>query len=233
MKKIVLIFSMVTMGFLLSSCLESGDQSYEGVMQFSYVTMDEESGLIYANTASGLAITSDKIKTLTPNRYYFISYTWNSEYGSNGAICNAVVSDVVPVPYVMLEFQEVPSDTIIPLTKFEPIVYDSEMSDYKYDLWVFSYQWEREKDEVATVEFYTSSEIFGDNDQIIIDVRLRVVKDANKTETGTVSLDVKDLRNMLKSSFETGSKKVRFRYYVKDVSGGTKLVTSDAYSIIY
>ena len=73
------------------------------------------------------------------------------------------------------------------------------MYDYKYDLWVFSYQWEREKDEVATVEFYTSSEISGDNDEIIIDVRLRVVKDANKTETGTVSLDVKNLRNMLKS----------------------------------
>jgi len=233
MKKIVLICSILTMGFMLSSCLDSGDQSYTGVLQFSYVTMDEESGLIYANTASGLAITSDKIKTLTPNRYYFISYTWKSEYGSNGVICNAVVSDVVPVPYVMLGFQEAPSDTIIPLTKFEPIVYDSEMYDYKYDLWVFSYQWEREKDEVATVEFYTSSEISGDNDEIIIDVRLRVVKDANKTETGTVSLDVKDLRNMLKSSLGTGKKKVRFRYYTEKPGGVELKITTDSYSLLY
>ena len=233
MKKIVLICSILTMGFMLSSCLDSGDSSFSGVMEYSYVTMDEGSNIIYANTARGLAITSDEIKMLTPNRYYFISYTWESEYGSIGVIRNALVSDVVPVPYVMLGFQEAPSDTIIPLTKFEPFVYDSESYNYKYDLWVFSYQWEREKDEVAMVEFYTSHEISGDNDEIIIDVRLKVVKDANKTETGTVSLDVKDLRNMLKSSLGTGKKKVRYRNYTEKPGGVELKITTDSYSLLY
>ncbi len=233
MKKIVLICSILTMGFMLSSCLDSGDSSYTGIMEFSYVTMDEGSNIIYANTARGLAITSDEIEMLTPNRYYFISFTWESDYGSIGVIRNAVVSDVVPVPYVMLGFQEIPSDTIIPLTVFEPFVYDSESYNHKYDPWVFSYQWKREKDEVAMVEFYTSPEISEDNDEIIIDVRLKVVKDANKTETRTVSLDVKDLRNMLKSSLGTGKKKVRFRYYTEKAGGVELKITDTYYPLLY
>jgi hypothetical protein len=66
MKKIVLICSILTMGFMLSSCLDSGDSSYTGVMEFSYVTMDN-SGLIYARSEGGM-ITSPQIKLLDPGK---------------------------------------------------------------------------------------------------------------------------------------------------------------------
>ncbi|MGB4446175.1 MAG: hypothetical protein WBI58_08080, partial [Dysgonamonadaceae bacterium] len=59
------------------------------------------------------------------------------------------------------------------------------------------------------------------------------VKDANKTETGTVSLDVKNLRNMLKSSLGTGKMKVRVRYYTKKAGGVELTTTTDTYALLY
>ncbi len=239
MKKSVLIFSMVTMGFLLSSCLESGDRSYTGVMQFSYVTMDN-SGLIYARNEGGF-ITSSDIKMLYPGSCYFLSYTWNSENGMTQSADGFNIFNVVltaepePVPSTTLVMSDAPAEAGTPFYQFSDPYYSSD--EYFGDFWAFSYRWKKKKGEEARVDFYKSSETTETPGEILIDVRLSKIGTPNETtettETGVIAVNMKPLRNLLQTSGGTEAKNVpiRFRYYVEGKSEPIKSSSSYALTI--
>ncbi len=226
MKKIVLICSILTMGFMLSSCLDSGDQSYTGVMQFSYVTMDN-SGFIYARNEGGF-ITSESIRMLSPGNCYFLSYTWNSENGMTQSddgfnIFNVLLTDEPePVPSTTLVMSDAPAEAGTPFYKFSSPYYSSDK--YFGDFWAFSYQWKKKKGEEARVDFYKSSETTETSGEILIDVRLSKTGTPTETtetiENGIIAVNMSYLRNLLQTSGETETKDVpiRFRYYIKGQS---------------
>ncbi len=236
MKKCVLFFSIVIMGFMLSSCLESGDQSYAGVMQFSYVTMDN-SGFIYARNEGGF-ITSESIRMLSPGNCYFLSYTWNSENGMTQSadgfnIFNVVLTDEPePVPSTTLVMADAPAEVGTPFYKFSSPYYSRD--EYFGDFWAFSYQWKKKKGEEARVDFYKSSETTETSGEILIDVRLSKIGTPTETtetiENGIIAVNMSSLRNLLQTSGETETKNVpiRFRYYIE---GGSEPIKSSAYAI--
>ncbi|MDD4379350.1 MAG: hypothetical protein PHN83_05340 [Dysgonamonadaceae bacterium] len=222
MKKIVLICSILTMGFMLSSCLDSGDSSYTGVMEFSYVTMDN-SGLIYARSEGGM-ITSPQIKLLDPGKCYLLSYTWSSENGTTSSVDDFLISNVVltaepvQVPSTMLILQDAPKDDIgTPFTSFSRPYFHPGI--YFGDFWAFSYQWKKKEGETASVEFYKSTEDTGNPDEVMIDVRLNKTGTptgtTEKTESGRIAVNMNPLRLLLGSSSGTQTKNIylRFRYY--------------------
>lgn len=236
MKKSVLFFSMVIMGFMLSSCLESGDQSYTGVMQFSYVTMDN-SGLIYARNEGGF-ITNESIRMLYPGNCYLLSYTWNSENGMTQSadgfnIFNVVLTDEPePVPLTTLVMSDAPAEAGTPFYKFSSPYYSSD--EYFGDFWAFSYQWKKKKGEEVRVDFYKSSETTETPGEILIDVRLSKTGTPTETmetiENGIIAVNMSSLRNLLQTSGETETKNVpiRFLYYIE---GGSEPIKSSAYAI--
>jgi len=62
MRKSLLLFSVLCLGLIMTSCLDDGNQNYSGTFQFSYVDMDDN-GLVYARNEGGF-ITSNEIKTM-------------------------------------------------------------------------------------------------------------------------------------------------------------------------
>lgn len=222
MKKILLICSIVTMGFMLNSCLESGDQSYTGVMEFSYVTMDN-GGQIYARSVGGI-ITSPEIELLYPGKCYLLSYTWSSENGTTQSVDGFLINNVVltadpfPVPSTSLILQDAPEeDTGVPFSLLSQPFFDS--GTYFNDFWAFSYQWKKKDGEEPLVQFYKSSEVKDNPDDIFIDVRLNKAGTptgtTEKTESEVIAVNMGSLRTLLGSPSGTQTKNIylRFRYY--------------------
>jgi len=224
---------------MLNSCLDSGDKSYTGVMEFSYVATDG-SGLVYARSLGGM-ITSSDIKMLNPGQCYFLSYTWNSENGmtqSNDgfSVFNvALTADPEPVPSTTLVMSDAPEESVTPFFKFSDPFYSPDK--YFGDFWLFSYQWKKKEGEKANVEFYKSSEETENPNEILIDVRLKKTGTANgtteKTETEIIAVDMSPLRALLGTSSGNDKKNVpiRFRYYVEGKSEPT--LSSQCFMTIY
>lgn len=244
MKKILLICSIVFMGFMLNSCLDSEDQNITGSKQFSYITSDNL-GNVYARSTSGyvaLPITFKEINMLEQGRCYLLSYTWISEYGmtqlSDGfQVYNVVLTaEPEPVPSAMLHLSDAPQGSGVPFYRFSAPFYSSD--EYFGDFWLFSYQWKKKKGEEANVEFYKSSETMDTSGEILIDVRLnKIGTPTETTETITdelIAVNLHPLRNLLQTPGGTKPKEVpiRFRYYIEGKSEPTKS-SQPYYMIIY
>ena len=239
MKKILLLFSITSLGFLMNSCMEAGEQNYSGDRQFSYVTSDN-AGLIYARNEGGF-ITSSVIKALQPGQCYLISYSWSTANGmlstSEGYNVFNVVVTAEPelVPSTNLSMQDAPDGLTAPLMLSMPPYFDP--SAYFGDHWAFAYQWKKKEGETATLRFYKSSTTVGTSnpDEVLVDVRLvksgTATGTTEKTENGLIAANMSALRMALGNPSGTTIKNIpiRFRYYQEGQTQPT--ITSQTYNM--
>lgn len=223
MRKFLLLFSVLSIGLIMTSCLDNGDQNYTGTYQFSYVDMDDN-GMVYARNEGGF-ITSNEIKTmLEPGKCYFISYTWSSEQGmsktSDGYnVYNVILTDEPEaVPSTNLIMADAPSGSGNSMTLVFPPYFDA--ATYFGDFWTFSYQWKKKEGETALVRFYKATDNGSDNElDVLIDVRMTKMGTATgtteKTENGVIAVNMSSLRSLLGPSTGTSTKnyQLKFRFY--------------------
>lgn len=233
-KKISLLILLSAVLFL-SSCLDSGDNSYIGHDEYSYITQSE-TGVIYANTASGHLITSQGISSkLNPGDIALLSFEVTDETETIPIGNNLVIYKVNlgGEPTILDQERLHPisapakEDTVYFESIIAPPVWLTNSSQYFGDRWPLTYQYKAKKGENVSVVFYTVHE--DDlpenlNADILIDIRLEKsgTPEANAKEelkNDLVVVNLSDLRYMHSEVGEDGvykEMKVKFRFFRSD-----------------
>ena len=242
MKKFFLAMSLIGAMFLMNSCLDSGESSYTGNMEYAYVTSDI-TGLVYARAAGGM-ITSPEIQNLTPGYCYLISYSWTS---SNGSVTSSdgyqvekvtVLNDLSEnrIPSTQLILSNAPDGLTTPATSiYFPPAYSP--TNYFGDYWAFSYRWKKKEGETATLQFYKADD--STSDKVIIDIRF--VKSGTptgteeKTQDDLIAVNMSSLRYLLGPSTGTSTVNIPiiFRYYEEGKTGLTTTNANTYYMTVY
>lgn len=240
-KKISLIL-MLSAVFFLSSCLDSGSNSYIGNAEYSYITTSRTTGEIYAKTLGGYMITSPKIQQLTPETAAFLTYQVTEETPTI-TIDNNIVYNVnlggepTPIDQTVLQMTSAPD---VPAVNFESLM-DPLFAQNNFfgDLWLFPYTYKINKGERVTVQFYIANEEdseLNSTNEVLIDIRL--VKTGTPDEGATEKIEgeyvvanMSSLRMMMADKADAdGNLNIKFRYYKSDHEG---LYTSNkSYTII-
>ena len=228
-KKISLLLVLSAVLFL-SSCLDSGEQSYIGNQEYSYITRDEASGTIYARTLSNYFITSPKISLLTPGTTAFLTFqvTEETERISIGENVNIYKVNLGGEP---IEIDQTPLQSGSAPQVETPVFFESLMepiyaeNEYFGDRWLFPYTFKAKKGENFSVKFYRDSQSESENstnNEVIIDVRLEKMGSAEsgaaeKLEGNYITANMSVLRNILANDAGTDGKvNIKFRYYRAD-----------------
>ena len=232
-KKLSLLILLSSV-LLLSSCLDMSRGSWMGKEEYSYIVKDEKTSTIYARTASGHWITSEKISTLTPGTTARISYQinfdeaeeiltgeknnvsiWKATLGAEPIILNQTrlyVTDAPDAPVVNFE------------TLTEPLFIEN---DYFGDNWLFPYIVKMKKGQTSHVSFYKANEIdpneqSGYKVEVIIDVRVEITGTPeagaeDKLVGDEIVVNLSDLRYMYANNTDSSGKiDLKFRYYRSD-----------------
>ncbi len=224
-KKISLLLVLSAVLFL-SSCLKSGEQSYIGNEEFSYITQDDKTGTIYARTLGGYFITSEKINLLTPGTTAFLTYQITEETekivtGENGNVTifkSAMGAEPISISQSTLMFTDAPN---VPIVYFENLIKPIFTSnEYFGDRWLIGYTANVKKGENMKVNFYKTNveaSTANTNEEVIIDVRLVKSGEAesgatDKLETKVVTANFSSLRAMFKGS-DKEKINIKFRFY--------------------
>ncbi len=239
-KKISLLLVLSAVLFL-SSCLDSGQQSYIGDKEYSYITRDEASGTIYARTLAGYFITSSKISLLTPGTVAFLTYQVTEEtekvsIGENVSVYK-VTTDGEPIEIDQTPLQSTSAPVVENIVFFEslmePIYAENE---YFGDRWLFPYTYKAKKGENLSVKFYRAEQSPSEdpvNNEVIIDVRLEKMGNpesgaVEKLEGNYIATNMSMLRNILVGNAGIDGKvNIKFRYYRADQPGA--LFTSNKF----
>lgn len=186
-KKISLLL-VLSAALFLSSCLDSGNSSYIGNNEYSFITRDGASGLIYARTASANYITSPEINLLTPGTVAFLSFQITDDteivsIGKNGVVHKVNLGGQPDV----IDQKQVARNTSAPDTETDTIYFESVIapplwitnsSPYFGDRWPFTYQYKAKKGEDVRVSFYQvpkDKHPENLNADMLIDVRLEKI----------------------------------------------------------
>lgn len=230
-KKISLLL-MLSALLLLSSCLDSGSNSYIGNDEYSYITRSQSTGTVYARTIAGYMITSPKIQQLNPGTAAFLTYQVTEDTPK------AIVDDNVTAYKVDLGAEPKTIDKTIlfpgnapemPIVKFESLMEPVfARNEYFGDLWLFPYTYSIKKGETVKVQFYKAekdpSDINNTTD-VLIDVRLVITgtPEANassKIEGKYITVDMSSLRMLMADEADAGGNlNIKFRYYRSDYEG--------------
>lgn len=232
----LLILSAV---LFLSSCLDSGENSYIGDNEYSFITQDTKTGTVYARTLGGYFITSEKIGLLTPGSTAFLSYQVTEEteklsLGENAFVYKTTTgAEPILIKQTMLQLSAVPE---VPAVYFESLMKPIfAQNEYFGDRWLFPFTYKIKKGENVSVKFYKAS-TEEPNGDIIIDVRLEKMgtPEAGATETlqgDYVAANMSQLRNQIVADASEGKKvNVKFRYYRADQQGSL-YTSNETYSI--
>ena len=239
-KKISLLLVLSAVLFL-SSCLDSGQQSYIGDKEYSYITRDEASGTIYARTLAGYFITSAKISLLTPGTTAFLTYQVTEEtekisIGENVSVYKVTNGgEPIEIDQTALQTTSAPEveKPVFFESLMEPIFAENE---YFGDRWLFPYTFKAKKGENVSVRFYRAEQSPSENsvkNEILIDVRLEKMGNpesgaAEKLEGNYIAANLSMLRTILAGDAGTDGKvNVKFRYYRADQPGA--LYTSNKF----
>jgi len=241
-KKISLLLVLSSV-LLLSSCLDSGENSYIGNQEPSYVTQGKTTGVIYARTIAGYLITSPKIELLTPGTIALISYQVTEESENVIVDDNIVARKVViaaepeTLNQTQLQLSAAPIDVLG--EKFETLrepIYAS--NEYFGDRWIFSYTFKIKKGENVKTYFYKASneDAEAQDCDVLIDVRLEKLGSpesgaAEKLEGDNIVVDFSSIRmNMADKANDQGNLSIKFRYYRLDLE--KPYVSNKAYSML-
>ena len=235
---------MLSAVLFLSSCLDSGSNSYIGNEEYSYITSSQTTGKVYARTLAGYMITSPKIQQLTPGTAAFLTYQVTEETPKVTVEEGATVFDVnlgaepITIDKTVLFYGNAPE---APVVKFESLMEPVfARNEYFGDLWLFPYTYSIKKGESVKVQFYKAdkdpSDLNNETFDVLIDVRLvkTGTPEANaspKIEGEYITVDMSSLRLLMADDADAdGNLNVKFRYYRSDYEG---LYTSNkAYSML-
>ena len=239
-KKISLLL-IVSVTLLLSSCLDSGPNTYIGYDEYSYITRSE-TGTVFARTASGNLITSQKISSLQPGTAVLLSYevSEEDEIIKVDEFTNIYKVNLGKEPIILkqepLKLSSAPEAEPVYIEDiFEPQTWVTTKSFYFGDRWPFTFQYKVKKGEEVKFSFYKvpEDELPANlNADILIDIRM--VKSGSPEDGATEELKNENivanmslLRDMSVSedSQEVKELTVKFRYYKADVEDKLYITT--------
>ncbi len=239
-RKISLLL-IVSFTLLLSSCLDSGPNSYIGYDEYSFITQSE-TGVVFARTASGNLITSEKIATLQPGSAALLSFEVSEDHEviKIDEVVNIYKVNLGREPIVLkqepLKLSSAPeAEPVFIENMFEPQAWVTMKSLYFGDRWPFTFQYNVKKGEEVKFSFYKVPEDElpeNLNADVLIDIRMVKsgtpeggAKDELKNEN--IVANMKMLRDMSVSadSEEVKELTVKFRYYKADKEGELHITT--------
>lgn len=241
-KKISLLLLLSTTLFF-SSCLDSGDSSYYGNDEYSYITQSD-AGRIYARTASSYLITSAKINTLTPGTIALLTYQVDeeSEIIKLDEYTNLYNVRLGKEPIILnqesIQLRSAPEeeDPMFFESIIAPPAWVINSSEYFGDRWPFTLQYKAKKGENVKVSFYRVPEDElpeNLNADVLIDIRIKKSgtpdSDANNEQLiqDLVVANMSQLRDISsnidgqESASGQGTKdlRIKFRFYRADKKG--------------
>lgn len=241
-KKISLLL-VLSATLFLSSCLDSDAGSWAGNEEYSYITQDPATNLVYARTIQGYFITSEKIRSFfSDGDIGFISYQINFDEAERTMIGdqkNIIVyhadlaGEPVKVAQTKVKFESVPDAPIVHFENIMTPIFSE--NTYFGDRWYFPFQVKLKKGEKVKANFYkVPDEGETSSDEVIIDIRLTKSGEAedgatDKTVADFAVADFSDLRMM----FEGSGKKelnLKFRFY-RTINKDDLYTTTEIYTI--
>ena len=206
--------------------INSGQGSWFGNEEYSYISRDETTSTVYARTISGYFITSEKIKSYPEGTVAFISYKIDFDDEAQrtmiGESQNIIVYHVtlagepVKVDQTTIKFMDAPE---APIVHFENIMNPTFASNNFFgDRWLFPFQVKLKKGETVKANFYkATNESETSSDEIIVDIRLTKFGQAEEGATEKIEGDYavvnfSDLRQMFDGS-DKEILKIKFRFY--------------------
>ena len=217
MKKSILLWAMIGVTLLLTSCLDEGSRNYDET-SVVYMSTDITTGRVYGRTLTSKIITSANMQLMLPGTFQFLRYSWTEEYGTTPITLGTTSTVVIQADNVAIDSPVYAEDKI-----------------YLGDHWLFQYAYEAKKGEDADVNFYYEGNegALGNEATIIIDLTITGEPEAGSSttaKTDIVALNMSQLRSLYESSGTTDTKelKVTFKYYRK---GGDQLVSLGTYTM--
>lgn len=237
MRKLILFFTAISLGFAMTSCLDGGSQNFTE-SSVVYIAMDQN--LVYGKTLTGRLITSDNIKMMTPGKFKFLSYSWDESYGytalGSASVYNVVSSadaiDITPTVLQMVPVSE--STPNLPLKELKDPAYDPK-GEYIDDFWLFQYSYMGKEGEIPVVTFHKRNSTEENPDPVQIDVRFSKTGEpkAGATEkmvTDIIAVNMLPLRLMYEGSSSTVTKDLRVKFYY-NLDGRTEPVETQTYTM--
>ena len=236
MRKKISLLLVLSAVLFLGSCLDSGDNSYIGNNEYSYITRTDN-GTVYARTLRGYFITSPKINMLSPGTVVLLTYQISEETEaieetlSNGEKITIhkvnLGGEPVELEQSALQNTEAPkTDTVY----FEsPLVIQTWVPNYSAyfeDRWPIEFQYKAKKGESVKVNFYKVAEDKlpeNLNADVLVDVRLKKTgtPESGASEELKSSLIVANMSMLRHTSgevdnSETKQLRIKFRYFRSD-----------------
>lgn len=219
MKKTILL-SVAVLLLGMTSCLKEGEQSLSGEGQMFYVSKTTD-GLKFAHDGN-IAITSPQIKESEADRWYVMSWMWDSKMGYEGQnILKVHTANVVKVPNGTLTVSSVPAtEPLFLLKSFQPtrMMISKSLGDYL----LYEVTYDKKEGEVVSLNFYSDLEIPIDNSTLFT-INVRLSKSGtgvgeNKTVSETYAVKMSALRS--KISFHDGQHSqgfdIKYVYYIEE-----------------
>ena len=233
MKKLLLFFTVITLGLSMTSCLEGGSQNFN---EAYIVYISQYQGTVYGKTLNGRLITSDKMMLMQPGTFKYFNYSWDESYGFTtigdmSAYKVMIGNDIIDVSQSYATPSIAPEEK--PDVRFENIkapLYD-ELGQYFDDFWLFEFSYKGVEGETPNLTFYIR-----DNDEssnsINVDIRLTKTGQGKegateKTFTDVTAVNMSYIRQAYLSS-STNEVEIKFYYYV---SGNEEPISSQTYKM--
>lgn len=232
MKKILFLFSMIGMGLFLSSCIDSGQQTLSGEGQLFYISQTEQGKIAYNG---GFAMTSNEIKAQNPDRWYAITWSWSSEYGTTGNnIYNAMTSQIDPVPMGVFYREMAPEPTAFFQTM--DVLRGLALSNAFGDYLLFSYSMQKAEGETAQIKLYSPLNVdeFSTSGTLILDARVVKTGTASGSEklvNDVVAIKMSDLRNLVTFTSNETYKNITIKIRYHKDAGNTVETTPEVITI--
>ncbi len=243
MKKSILLWGMIGLAVILTSCLEEGSRNYEET-SVAYIAADNNTA-IYGRTLSGRLITSTQMQLMLPGTFQLFRYSWTEEQGTTPLRVGTSLTEVVHADKVIIsgEVEEISRvslridqqppvvETPAKFVGVDPPFYAGDQV-YLGDHWLFQYAYEAKKGEYAVVNFYHTEDPDAADNEIVIVMDLTIEGTPEGTTVSTksdlIALDMSDLRAMYEGTSTTATKelKINFKYYKK---GNNQMEESPVY----
>lgn len=240
-KKISLL-ALLSAVLFLSSCLDSGDNSYFGNDEYSYITQTDMGG-VYARTAAGFLITSERINLMTPGSVALLTYQIDDDTEQIKIDDHTILHKVrlAKEPTILnpesLQNRPAPEDSSNPVyfdNILTPPLWVTQSSLYFGDRWPFTVQYKAKKGENMKVSFYRVPD-----DELPENLNADVLVDIRMIKTGTPESGAQEelkrenivanmslIRDMSSNiEVDTGSMqnpgtkdvRIKFRFYRQDI----------------
>jgi|SRR5690554_404135 hypothetical protein len=239
MKSKILLFALLGVSVLMSSCLGEGSRNYSE-SSVTYIAMDDFSGKTFGRTLTGKTIISNEIQLMQAGTFKFFTYTWNEEDGTTpiGEILadNVIISgDPIDVSRTTVNMSEGPvQEEPRKFVGIDPPFYARDKF-YLGDYWLFQYAYESQKGETAVIQYYVTDDPEANEDEINIDIQLTFTGSpeagsSTTTKTDIIALNMTPLRAEYEGSSQTSTKelKIKFQYYLK---GQEEPIKSQSYAM--